>query len=224
MTPRRQAWPSTGRSRFAEVVKALHGEIQHMDRAPLSDMLRAAIVHVLRDYRRQNPTETPYAFALIMGQAGAPIYAVATEQGLRRTASKYHELGYRYRGNDGEEFDPRQKLAAWLRWANPDDGWDYGEFPGQFPIQPLLGPLLEGDEFGQDAEGLEEYFTDVLATLRGTSELDSLTVGVTYGADPRDFVRTATKANTDDTVRRLLSEVSLANEVESRIKSPGQGT
>jgi len=26
---------------------------------------------------------------------------------------------------DWEEFDNSEKLATWLRWANPDDGWQY---------------------------------------------------------------------------------------------------
>jgi hypothetical protein len=33
-------------------------------------------------------------------------------------------------------------LMTWLRWANPDDGWTYCEFPERFGVQSALHRLL----------------------------------------------------------------------------------
>ena len=64
-----------------------------MDRSEFSGLLRDAIPGAWDEFIEQHATETPYAFAFIGGQCGNYIgYAVATEEGLRRTANKYADL------------------------------------------------------------------------------------------------------------------------------------
>src|SRR5690349_5959474 len=128
-----------------------------MIRLSFGDSLRQAILAALHEFARLHQSETPYAFALVAGQAGNYLgYAVATEQGLLRVATEYERRGYRYQGNDREQFDNREKLAIWLRWANPDDGWTYGDFPERFEVQRVLHQLRESGEFGERGEGFEE--------------------------------------------------------------------
>lgn len=53
--------------------------------------------------------ETPYAYALVLGQVGNWLgYAVATEEGLRRVAQRYHDLGYRYADDECDEAEMEQ--------------------------------------------------------------------------------------------------------------------
>jgi Domain of unknown function (DUF4303) len=181
-----------------------------LDRPTLSLTLRRAIVGALAEFRRQAPDETPYALAIITGQCGDYLgYAIATEEGLHRVADKYAAAGYRYRGPEWEEADNRERLAEWLRWANPDDGWSYGDFADDLGITDGLAHLVRGGAFGEDAEGLEEFCTEVLAALRSDPNWLAvaagvrIVVGVTSGEDPRDFLRTATRANDYHAVLQL---------------------
>ncbi|WP_165068841.1 DUF4303 domain-containing protein [Paludisphaera rhizosphaerae] len=196
-----------------------------MDRSTFAQTLQRAIVEEFRDFRQRYPDETPYAFALILGQVGNWLgYSVATEQGLRRVAADYYVKGYRYQGHAWEAFDDLEKLSAWLRWANPDDGWLLGEFPDSSGVAGALAFLVESGAFGEDAEELEELCTDVLAALQTDADWYSVTsggrviVGVTYGEDPRDYLRTATRANSFNAVRRLWSEQWLCEQLSARIQ------
>ncbi len=51
--------------------------------------------------------------------------------------------------------------------------------------------------------------------------LEAIVVGFTHGSDPRDFLRTATRANTYPVVRRLWAEWWQKDEVEPRIDCVG---
>jgi hypothetical protein len=186
--------------------------------------LEQAILGAWTEFRRENPAETPYGLALIGGQVGNYLgCAVATEEGLRRIAAEYDQHGYRYFGNECERFDNLEKLAVWLRWANPDDGWFYRDFPERFQIQNKLRQAVKSGELGKNAEGLEEFCTDVLAALekspgwRDQVGLGKVVSGFTYGEDPRDFIRTATRANAYPTVLRLWEERWQAEELDGRI-------
>jgi hypothetical protein len=201
-----------------------------LDRAAFAHRLLHAVIGSLAEFRRQIPDESPYAFALILGQCGNYLgYAVATEEGLRRVASNYAAMGYRYRGREWEKFDNQERLAAWLRWANPDDGWRYGDFPETFEIADALTLLVQAGAFGVDAEELEEFCTNVLAELRSdTAWLGVLSgvrvvVGVTSGEDPRDFLRTATRANEYRSVRQLWAEYWRGEQLNARIMAPRSG-
>jgi hypothetical protein len=158
------------------------------------------------------------------------IYALATEEGLRRVAAEYDRLGYRYQGEDWEEFDNREKLALWLRWANPDDGWHFGDFPKRFRVQPQLEELVRSGGLGDNGKDFEEFCTEVLASLQGLPAWREQTaggpvvVGFTYGEDPRDFLRTATRANPYPLVRRMWEEQRQADELNQRIKPPGRSS
>ncbi|HET6879580.1 MAG TPA: DUF4303 domain-containing protein [Pirellulales bacterium] len=197
-----------------------------MNHKTFTDSLQVAILQSLLEFRQQH-YDTPYAFALLGSTTADSIdFAIATEEGLRRIAEKYDELGYRYSAHEWERFENIEKLAVWLRWANPDDGWYFGAFPEQFDINANLAELMEAAVPGQEAPDLEELCVGVLASmpsLAGWREAVTglvLVLGFTYGEDPRDFLRSATRANEYPVVRRLWSEQFFCEEMSSRILSP----
>jgi Domain of unknown function (DUF4303) len=201
-----------------------------LDRTAFARNLKHAVVEALAEFRRQVPGESPYAFGVILGQCGNYVgYAVATEEGLRRVAAKYAEMGYCYQGREWEEFDNQELLSAWLRWANPDDGWQYGDFPDAFGIADELTCLVNGGAFGVAAEELDEFCTEVLAELQSDPAWVAVVsgarvvVGVTSGEDPRDFLRTATRANEYRAVQQLWGEYWWGEELSGRIRSPRSG-
>jgi len=198
-----------------------------MDRSHFAQCLRDAVIGAVQRFRQRHPADSLYGFAIVEGQGGNYLgYAVATEEGLRRIAAQYDARGYRYQGWEWEQVDNQEKLAVWLRWANPDDGWHYGDFPKHYRIAEHLQRLVADDVFGEHAEQLEEFCTDVLASLQTDSAWQSLQqhkpliAGVTEGEDPRDFLRTATRCNPYSVVRQLWFEQWQADECGSRIKAP----
>jgi hypothetical protein len=125
------------------------------------------------------------------------------------------------------KFDNREQLRLWLRWANPDDGWAYGEFAERFEVRRALQQLLESGEIG---EGCEELFIEILSSLQdrlsrgeptGSISERPIVVGFTYGTDPRDFLLTAIRANPYPLVRRLWAEAWQAEEISPRIQRIG---
>jgi hypothetical protein len=198
-----------------------------MDRSGFADLLRDVVIGAWKEFRRQHPAELPYALALVVGRGGKYLgYAVATEERLKRLASRYHRMGYKYQAWDWERVNNRAKLADWLRWANPDDGWHCGDFPKRFAVQDVLHQLVESGTFGEDADQLEEFCIEVLSSLRADQRWVRLmgkcpiVVGVTYGEDPRDFLRTATVCNKYHVVRQLWSESWRGEELDHRISRP----
>lgn len=198
-----------------------------MDCLQFEQRLRDGILLAIREFCSQHPGETPYGFALILGQCGSYLgCAIATEEGLSRIADQYVERGYRYEGFDWQEVAHAKELAVWLRWAHPDDGWYYEDFPSQLGITDQLKDLVLQNAFGDQAGQLEAFCTDVLTSLQTDVDWQQLVqrrpiiVGVYEGNDPRNFLRTATRCNPYAIVRQLWQEQSLADESSSRIKSP----
>jgi hypothetical protein len=196
-----------------------------MDRSTFATLLRKAIVGAWNDIIHQYSAERPYAFALIGGQCGNYLgYAFATEEGLARIAAEYDRRGYRYQAEEWEEFDNREQLSIWLRWANPDDGWQYGDFPEHFQVEAALRALVDAGALGEDAGELEEFCTEVLASLQQERAWwpwsGRIVVGFTYGEDPRDYLRTATRANPYALVRKLWAEHCQGEELSLRIPPP----
>jgi hypothetical protein len=196
-----------------------------VDRLAFSTLLRQAILGAWDEFVLAQPADHPYAFTLIGGQVGNYLgYAVATEEGLLRVAADYETRGYRYQGWEWENFDNCEKLAVWLRWANPDDGWRYGDFPKNFEVQAALAQLVKTGAIGQDPEGFEEFCTDVLTSLQQERAWQPwsgrVVVGFTYGEDPRDFLRTATRANPYPLVQKLWGEHWQGEELSRRIPAP----
>ena len=188
--------------------------------------LHRAIVEALVDFRRQVPGELPYAFALILGQAGNYLgHAIATEEGLLRVATLYESTGYRYQGEPAAGISNLDQLMALLRWSNPDDGWRYGDFPVESGIPSDLARLVSAGAFGPQADGLERFCCGVLAALQADPEWSTASsglsrppiVGVTSGDDPDDFFRTACQANDPDAVRQLQAEYSRSEELTPMI-------
>lgn len=196
-----------------------------MDRSQFAQCLLDAVINAVGEFRTRRPSESPYGFAIICDQCGHHVcFAIATEEALHQTAAKYNELGYRYQRFEWQRIDNTKELAVWLRWANPDDGWRYGEFPPD--ITASLNQLVTEGAFGEHGAQLEEFYTDVLALLQTRPEWQaiqdakSLIVGVTHGEDPQDFLRTATRCNPFNVVRQLWAEKWQADEHESRIAAP----
>lgn len=186
--------------------------------------LHDAVIAAMRQFLAEFPAETPYAFAVIVGQGGNYLgCAIATEERLRRMCEEYERLGYRYRKRKGENADGVEKFTAWLRWANPDDGWHYADFLEEFQVERQLQALVEAEAFGEDAEELEEFCTQVFAAVQTDPDWQALAgsgdivLGVTAGEDPDDFFRTATRCNPARVVRQLRREYRIRDEVDSRI-------
>jgi hypothetical protein len=175
------------------------------------------LIIAMHDFRNDRSRETPYAFALIGGQSRDYVgYAVATEEGLRRVTESYFAMGYRS-GDAGDSDidmdDQYQDLAAWVRWANPDDGWYQHPLPGSGELGALMRTLVFADGFDDNGYSFEEFSVDVIARLqaeptwRAAVGTGKVVLGFTYGEDPRDFLRSATRVNPYPIVRRLWSEV-----------------
>jgi hypothetical protein len=199
-----------------------------MDRVAFAAELCREVVADLRKFQETHPDETPYGYALIGGQPGSPYLgsAIATEEGLRRVAAKYVAAGYRYKGFREEKPATAGELAGWLRWANPDDGWYYWGLPDHKTVQRALVALIDAGGLGEDGDEFEEFCTEVLGSLQTVPEWREamgrglVVVGFTYGSDPRDFLRTATRVNPYPIVRRLWREQWAADELAPRLKAP----
>lgn len=202
-----------------------------MNRSDFAVVLREANIVGIRDFRSRHPEESIYAFALILGQRGNYLgFAIATEEGLQRVAANYFESGYRYKGASWQVIDHHKELAVYLRWSHPDDGWYYEDFSEQFDIAGSFKQLVTQAAFGDDADQLEEFCTDVLTSLQTDPEWEKLqqsvpiVVGVYEGDNPQDFLRTATRCNSYAVVRRLWGENWRAQESSSRITRPDRHT
>jgi hypothetical protein len=198
-----------------------------MDRIAFGDALRRQVVADLRLFRAEHPGETVYAYGLLGGLAAPAVGSVvATEEGLQRVAAQYRQRGYRYRLFGEVRRAAVGELAVWLRWANPDDGWYFRGLPGWDRVQAGLVELVEQGGLGERGEEFEEFCTDVLASLRDAPSWQDemargpVIVGLTYGEDPRDFLRTATRANPYPLVKQLWAETWNAEELRSRIIPP----
>jgi hypothetical protein len=197
-----------------------------VSRSKFARMLRQGIVAGLRAFRQQHTDETPYAFALLGGTGRDHLgCAVATEEGLLRVAAKYHKRGYRHVLLRSERPATCEELADWLRWANPDDGCHIGGLPEHERVQDELCALVEAGGLGEDGVAFEEFCTDVLASLQDMPAWQRemtkgrVVVGFTYGSNPRDFLRTATRANPFRVVSQLWRETWRAQELGSRLRS-----
>ncbi len=90
-------------------------------------MIAQTIADELRRTAADLGSEGLYAFTLIQGQQCNYLgYAVATETALTATTARYIAKGYRYHGR--RKLADADAIRAWLRWANPDDGWHYRDF------------------------------------------------------------------------------------------------
>jgi hypothetical protein len=199
-----------------------------VDRVALTNELRVQIVADLRQFRETRPHETVYAYGLLGAPSGQPwlVSVIATEEMLQRTAIRYVEHRYRYRGSMEDRPATAEELATWLRWGNPDDGWYHWGLTDNEHVQRTLIAFSETGGLGENAELFEEFCTDVLTLLQTIAEWREgvircpVIVGFTYGSDPRDFLRTATRANPYPLVRQLWQEQARANELGRRLLPP----
>jgi hypothetical protein len=198
-----------------------------MNRLNFATQLSEAVIDALRRFRKEHPDETPYGFAIICGQVGQYLgFAIATEERLLHTAARYGELGYCYEGFEDEPEINIRRLTDWLRWSNPEDGWFFSDFAERFDIAGLLRPLVNEGAFGEAADKLEEFCTEVLGSLQTNHEWIAMQgggqviTGVTEGQNPDDFLRTATRCNSFNVAKELWSEKWRADECSARIKRP----
>ena len=199
-----------------------------MDRAALAQRLRDAVIAAVVTFRDERPAEHPYAFAIIGGQAGNYVgFAAATEEGLRATATKYGERGYRYEGWEWEHADNVKPLSVWLRWAGPDEGWHYGDFDDSESLCHALRELFARGVLRDEDGSFESFCADeVLEPLSRDRNWShdplsaTLILGFTYGDDARDFLRSATRANPYPRVLELWRQHWQAEELNHRIRRP----
>lgn len=198
-----------------------------MENSGFAERLRQAIIAAMRTFHEEHKDETPYAFAIVLGQVGGYLgFAIPTEEGLQKVAAEYKRMGYHYQPFEWEVDDQLDRLATWLRWANPDDGWNYGDFAERFHVAEHLKALVDSGAFGEDAADLEEFCTDVLASLQTDDDWQKLQanspviVGLTYGDDPSVFLRTATRSNPYHMVLRLWDEHWQSEEMSRGVKAP----
>lgn len=143
-------------------------------------MIASLIVDELRNTNLTYRCEEPYAFSLIQGQQCNYLgYAVATSLALAKTIEKYIELGYRYRGV--QALSDAEAIRIWMKWANPDDGWHYGDFNDYAAAQKYL-EMHNGDDLALRNGCLKQ-----LKTVIAQHDIDDVTLGVTYGENPEDF-------------------------------------
>ncbi len=108
-------------------------------------MIAQTIADELRRTAAELSSEEPYAFTLIQGQLCNYLgYAVATEAALTAITAKYIAKGYRYLGR--RKLADADAIRAWLRWANPDDGWHYRDFCDAGTIERFLAMHNHDDE------------------------------------------------------------------------------
>ena len=140
-------------------------------------MIALTIVDELQRTANDLGTEEPYAFTLIQGQQCNYLgYAIATAASLTATAAKYIAKGYRYHGS--RRMADADAIRAWLRWANPDDGWYYRDFDDSDTIQRFLATRSHDDQALRKA---------CIDQLKAVAHLQDMTLGITYGEDPADF-------------------------------------
>ena len=188
-----------------------------------TNTLNQAVMVSFSRFIQDHWQERPYGLAIITGQMCNYLgFAVATEEGLARTAHKYADLGYRYRAWEWENYDLEEKLRIWLRWANPDDGWYYEDFNTPSDLQPFLDRLCDQE---QCDELLESMCVDALRVLvRGAQWRELVSpfgtiIGVTAGEDPDDFLRTSTMINEYSIVKQLWGEYRQVRELDPRIQA-----
>lgn len=189
-----------------------------------SSLLRDALIDAWAGFCQSRPAESPYAFAVIIGQSGYLGNAIATDVGLAEMVAWYVKRGYSYQGPGQETCDNPERLAAWLRWANPDDGWRLGGFDERFRVGQALYELETSGAFGEGTEGLEEFCVDVLAALAASNAWRKeppacqVVLGATYGEDPRDFLRTATRCNPYPLVKKLWAQYAEAEHLSHHVR------
>lgn len=193
--------------------------------AAFRDRLHAACLQALNDYRREQPAETIYAFALLAGQGGNYLgYQLMTEDLLKNVASEYYENGYRHeRAKDDEQL---QRLCEWMRWQNPDDDWYSDDFDESFALDKDFQKLVYRQKaFGEDAENLVEFCCDdVMATLhdnpawRAQPELHSIILGVV--SDEAEFFTCCVRCNPFRLATQLFDEKFLSEELDRSISQP----
>ena len=159
-------------------------------------MIALTIADELRRTATDLDSEEPYAFTLIQGQQCNYLgYAVATEETLTATVAQYIAKGYRYHGN--RKLADADAIRAWLRWANPDDGWHYRDFRDSDTIHRFLAMHNHDDESLRNA---------CIDQLKGVAGLQEKTLGVTYGQDPADFRESVIQIYGSQGHKRFLEE------------------
>lgn len=171
-------------------------------------MIALPIGHELRRTVADLGHEEPYALALIQGQQCNYLgYAVATAVALSATVAKYISKGYRYHGT--RDISDADAIRAWLRWANPDNGWHYRDFDDADTIQRFLGTHDHDDESLRNA---------CIEQLRAVAPQHDMTLGITYGEDPMDFRESVIRIYGAQGHKLFLEEFDTMSELDRDVK------
>lgn len=171
-------------------------------------MIALPIADELRRTANDLGSEEPYALTLIQGQQCNYLgYAVATAAALTATVAKYIAKGYRYHGS--RKLADADAIRAWLRWANPDDGWHYRDFYDSDTIQRFLAMHNHDDESLRNA---------CIGQLKAATRLQDMTLGVTYGEDPADFRDSVIQIYGTQGHNRFLEEYQTMVQLDAKIR------
>ncbi len=171
-------------------------------------MIAQTIADELRRTAADLGSEGLYAFTLIQGQQCNYLgYAVATETALTATTARYIAKGYRYHGR--RKLADADAIRAWLRWANPDDGWHYRDFCDTSTIDRFLAMHNHHDE---------SLRTACIDQLKAATRLQELTLGVTYGGDPADFRDSVIQIYGTQGHKRFLEEYQAMTHLDADIR------
>lgn len=186
----------------------------------LAKQLAIEVLSIVHQFEADHPSDQMYAFALMAPAEGTCIgVVIATEQTLETAAESYLQKGYQ-----ATTGDTLGLLRLSLRWSNPDDGWYYYGLPSS---------LLEQLQDAFDADVIE-YFngSTVNICLAALQQLDAnhafgtgmtrenITLGFTYGEDPKDFVTFAEQLNPVAHVKRVHQEQEAGDTAWEQLKSP----
>ncbi len=186
-------------------------------RRELSRALAEEAAALIRRFHEQTPAEHPYAFAFVAPPEGHHVMcAVATEEGLIRTADRYLSEGWH---------DPNQDslttLRTWLRWVNPDDGWHYLDVSPE--LRARWSDCYYPGPFALFDGSAERICTVALILLRRSNVFATFAppaiASFTYGQSSDDYVRFARRTNPPPAFAILSAEDEASLAASRRVRS-----
>ncbi len=161
--------------------------------------------------------ERPYAFCLLTpaDSDSGPWFAsaLATERGLEEVVQHYLDRGY-----SSERGDARALLNDMLRWANPDDGWRY-DFESFEQVIAIASSTVEVRDWELVCEEALRH-VDGRRGFELLAPRPKLTLGVTYGENPEDFLESTANLNPPALAEQAAAEWQRARQAWSALRPP----
>ncbi|MCM8540944.1 MAG: DUF4303 domain-containing protein [Lentisphaeraceae bacterium] len=159
----------------------------------------------INKFKQSFPSEKVYGFALVPSSLGNYVVcAIATEERLTKTAE-----GYDYPFT-------LEKKKAWLKWANPDDGWYQDTFDDFKASSKLLETAIETGQLEEYDERVSSIMVNVLKVLKEEKVLESAIYSLTHAEDPQEFIYWAKQIN-PELAKSLAKDYEVSQEIEDEI-------